>query len=64
VQKYKQIQSLWSCASPEQRNDWAEDAKLVRGSAFGHHRIFPLWHEMSDEWKQKLSTVIGRGRLR
>jgi len=45
----------WNCASREQKNSWAEDAGLLRRSAFA--RDLPSWHELSEDWKKRLSET-------
>jgi hypothetical protein len=42
----------WNFASREQKNIIAENAQLLRRSAFV--RDLPLWRELPDEWKRKL----------
>lgn len=47
----------WNCASREQKNQLAEDAGLLRPSAFA--RDLPCWHELPVHWQQKLGATAG-----
>lgn len=47
----------WNCASREQKNQIAEDAGLLRPSAFA--RDLPCWHELPVHWQQKLGASQG-----
>lgn len=47
------VEVIWDCASREQRSKWAEDAGLLRVSAFA--RDLPWWSALpSDEWRARL----------
>lgn len=47
----------WNCASREQKNQFAEDAGLLRRSAFT--RDLPCWHELPVYWQQRLGALEG-----
>jgi len=42
----------WDIASRAQKNKFAEDAGLIRPSAFD--RDLPCWHELPQKWKDRL----------
>jgi hypothetical protein len=52
------IKQYWLLMSQSQKNELMERLWLVRVSAFGEHRIFPSWSEMSLELQQKLEPYV------
>lgn len=46
------IELLWNCANREQKSAWAEDAGLLRRSAFA--RDLPHWSALPEDWRPKL----------
>lgn len=47
------VEVIWDCASRDHRSKWAEDAGLLRVSAFA--RDLPWWSALpSDEWRARL----------
>lgn len=44
----------WNIASNSRKNDIAQEAGLIRVSAFDQD--LPCWHELPLAWRQKLTT--------